>query len=302
MISFKGLNFGEGWRPDLAAEAVPKAIEAYGLRTVGAIIPRTAPRDFVDLTVYPKAVWGDSWELNQSSCGSCVAFGLAGCADVLTAIATVASGSREKPLRSDPMTIYWGSRNEIGGGRIRGEGSVGVWAAQYAQKFGILPQQKYDQIDLSKYDPSVCCGRQSNKGVPDELEPIARKHPIKNYGQVRSFDDAVAAMDLERPVTVASDRGFTFELDREGFARPSGTWNHQMFVAGYRLGRRPGGLVVNSWGRVYKGGPAGHHPATKWVDADVLDGMFRQGDSWAYNDMDTWIPRGVDFSKLNYSN
>lgn len=119
MIIFDGLNFGEGWRPDIAAEEVPRAIEDYGLRPLASFVPSRAPREFVDLTVYLKRVWGDSWELNQLSCGSCVAFGLAGCADVLTAIATVASESPVRPRRSDPMTLYWGSRVEIGGGRIR---------------------------------------------------------------------------------------------------------------------------------------------------------------------------------------
>lgn len=300
MIVWNALNFGEGWRPDLAAEAVPQAIAELGLLPVTSYAHWRTPRTFVDLTAYLRKVWGEDYQISQMECGSCVAFGLAICADTLTAIATVESGNAGPLKRSDPMTLYWGSRVEIGGGKIRGEGSVGVWAARYAKEYGILPQQKYDAIDLSVYDPSVCCGPLSRRGVPDALEPVARQYPIRNFAQIRSFDEMVVALDLERPVTVASNQGFTQRLDAEGFARPSGSWSHQMAVLGYRLGQRPGGLVVNSWGKFFTGGPEGHNPATFWADAEVLDRMFRQNDSWAYNDMETWVPRGIDFTQLNF--
>lgn len=300
MIVFNGLNFGGGWVPEVAAQEVPRIVAEDGLMPVTSYAHWRAPRDFVDLTVYLRKVWGEDWEISQGSCGSCVAFGLAICADTLTAIATVANGSSTPPLRSDPMSVYWGSRVEIGGGKIRGEGSVGVWAAKYAKEYGILAQKKYDSIDLSKYDPSVCCGPLSRRGVPDDLEPVARQHPIRNYAQIRSFDEMVVALDLERPVSVASNQGFTQSLDKDGFARPSGSWAHQMAVLGYRLGARPGGLVANSWGKYFVGGPAGHNHATFWADAKVLDRMFKQDDSWAYNDMETWVPRGIDFSQINF--
>lgn len=303
MIDFEPLNFGFGWRKDIAAEAVPAAVEKYGVRTA-SIVPKTKPRDKVDLTKYQEAVWGKKWYLNQLSCGSCVAVGLAGGLNTFVAKDAIRSGTVEATM-IDPMTIYWGSRVEIGKNRINGDGSVGAWAAEYVKQYGILPQKRFAEADLSKYDPDVCCGERSYKGVPDGLEPEARKFPVKDYVQCRNFDDMVTLIDKDKPVTVASDVGYDQQLDRNGFTRIGPKpWRHQMWVGGYELGSRPCGYVVNNWGLFYlahpSGMPDGWCLAMAKVDADILDRQFRQGDSYGYSETKTWARLEVNFDPLNF--
>lgn len=294
-------EFGQGWLPGIAATEVPKAIEADGLHDIAYFMPVTREvKPKVDMTAYLKEVWGDKWYLNQGACGSCVAFGAALACDILMATDIVTNRKRRPAGRTDPMTIYWGSRVEIGGGQIRGEGSVGVWACKYLKEYGAVEQRPYPGIDLSRYDESICCGQNSRRGVPDHLEPIARTYPVKAYAQVSTFDGAVAALDAGYPVTVASNQGFSRQLDQSGFARASGTWNHQMCVVGYELSPQPCLWIANSWGPYYSGGPAGWSPAVKKVHRRTCDQMLAQGDSWSLSDFSWFQPKGLDLSRLKW--
>jgi hypothetical protein len=294
-------EFGEGWLPNLAATEVPKAIAADSLHGLAYFLPITRNvKEKVDLTVFLSEVWGDKWNLNQGSCGSCVAFGAALACDALMAIDIVTNGKPKPAGRTDPMTIYWGSRVEIGGGQIWGEGSVGVWACKYLKEYGALEQKPYPNVDLSRYSEAVCCGPNARKGVPDHLEPIARNYPVKVYAQATNFDQAVAALDAGYPVTVASNQGFSRRLDANGFATASGTWNHQMCVIGYELSPTPCLYIANSWGAYYSGGPSEWCPAVKKVHKRTCDRMLSQGDSWSLSDFVGFHPKGLDFSKLKW--
>jgi hypothetical protein len=294
---------GTGWRPDIAATEVPKAVKADGLHGLAFFLaPIGSFPDKVDLTTALERVWGPKWFLNQGECGSCVAFGAALACDLLTATEIV-SGRRRKPNgRTDPMTVYWGSRVEIGKGQLgRSEGSIGVWAAKYLKIFGALEQRKYEAFDLTRYTPSVCCGSNAYKGVPDALEPIARQYPVRTYAQVRTFDEAVAAIAAGYPVTIASAQGFRMQLDANGFGTASGSWNHQQCVVGYELTPVPCLWIANSWGPCYSGGPAGWNPAVMKVRKATAERMLREGDSWALSDHESFAPKaGLDFSRLNF--
>lgn len=290
-----------GWRPDLAAVEVPKAVAERNLHGLAFFLaPVSAPPAKADLSAYLAKVWGDAWYLNQGDCGSCVAHGAALACDILAAIDTVKSGKAKPTSRVDPMSIYWGSRVEIGGNRLNGEGSVGVWAAEWLKKFGALPQKKFPSVDLSKYDPSLCCGRQSYKGVPDDLEPEARLHPVKTYAQVKSFDEAVYALAAGYPVTIASSQGFRMSLDSQGFGTASGTWNHQQCVVGYELDQVPCLWIANSWGACYTGGPGGWNKAVMKVRKATADRMLKEGDSWALSEFAGFPDKGLDFGVLNF--
>ena len=298
-LDFDELNFGQGWINDpLEVEEVMKA---DGIKSLAeAIGPQSGERAVrTDLTVYLEKVHGNPWYLHQGSCGSCVAFGAALACDVLAAIQIVEQGMEKPEGRTDPMTIYWGSRREIGEGKIWGQGSVGVWAAKYLKDYGVLPQAKYPAIDLSKYDAGVCCGVNARLGVPDSLETIARQHPVKAYAQVNTFEELATAIENGYPVTVASDQGFSRQRDADGFARPQGSWAHQMCIVGVRHDK-PGALVANSWGAYYTGGPANMSPATKWVAAATIERMLRAGDSFALSDLTGWERKGLNYARLNW--
>ena len=297
-LDFDGLNFGQGWVNN--PSWVQEIMEADEVQPLSACIGAGSDRsDSTDLTLYLKKVYGDKWYISQGSCGSCVAFGAALAVDILTAIQIVDHGMDKPVGRTDPMTIYWGSRKEIGGGRLWGQGSVGAWACKWLKDFGVIPQAKYPAIDLTTYDASVCCGSQDRSGVPDTLEPIARQHPVKTYAQVKTFEEAARAIENGYPVTVASNQGFTKRRDGQGFASPSGSWAHQMTIVGIRRDR-PGALIANSWGPYYSGGPSDMSPATKWVDASTINRMLSQGDSFALSDLVGWPKKSLSFARLNW--
>ena len=298
-LEYDGLNFGTGWVAD--PQAVAEVIKSDGVQAVGAYLaPNGGRQEKTDLTVYLKKVYGEQWHLNQGTCGSCVAFGAAIACDALAAIQIVDHAMDKPQGRTDPMSIYWGSRVEVGGNRLGGgQGSVGAWAAKYLKDYGVLPQVKYPEIDLSVYSSAVCCGRNARTGVPDSLESVARQHPVKSYAQVNSFEDVARAIECGYPVTVASNQGFSKARDEQGFARPQGSWGHQMCILGVRHDR-PGALIANSWGAYYTGGPADMSPATKWVDSKTIEHMLRSGDSFALSDFTGWPIKSLSFARLNW--
>ena len=224
--------------------------------------------------------------IDQGSVGDCVGAGTKHAVDALQAV-QIASGKRAEWKPVSLEVIYAGSRVEVGGGRIRGDGSVGAWAAKWVSQWGVIPMEKIGDYDLSTYSQSRArsWGR---SGVPNDLEPVAREHPVKGAALVTSWQDVDRAVRQGYPVIVCSDQGFRMERDRDGFCSPRGTWPHCMAVIGVRGGRRPGAFILNSWGDKAHTGPTYPDDAPVagfWADADTISGMVRQGDSFALSDV-----------------
>lgn len=231
---------------------------------------------------------GPPWypNINQGQVGSCVGCGTKHAVDVCAAMQIV-NGKRETWKPASAEVIYGGSRVEIGGGRINGDGSVGAWAKDFLGKYGVVPMEVVEGIDLTTY--SAARARDyGRRGVPDKLEPLAKEHPVKGAALVKSWTDVKRSIQQAYPVMVCSDQGFTMTRDKDGFCNPQGTWNHCMAIIGFRNGPRPGGFILNSWGDQAHTGPVWPSDAPVagfWADADVIDRMVRQGDSFALSDM-----------------
>ncbi len=223
--------------------------------------------------------------VNQQSVGCCVGCGFKHAIDILlAAMISLGTAAEWKPVSVE--VIYGISRVEIGGGRISGDGSVGKWAADGIKTYGVVAMEKHGSIDLTEFSPSRArsFGR---SGVSKELETLAKQHPVKNTALVTSWADVKRAVQQRYPVAVCSDQGFTMERDRDGFCKPQGTWNHCMCIIGVRGGQRPGGFILNSWGDQAHTGPtwpADAPVAGFWADANVIDKMVRQGDSFALSE------------------
>jgi hypothetical protein len=184
--------------------------------------------------------------------------------------------------------IYGGARVEIGGGRQRMGGATGHWAAKWVSQYGVLHRQKYGSHDFTTYDPAkaILLGK---KGCPDELEAVAKKHPVKKTAIVKTYDDLCDAIYNGSPVVVCSTVGFGpnygNKRDKEGFLtqRRIG-WNHAMLFGGYDDEyKRPGALCFQSWGPDWISGPTRHNqPAgTFWIDKRTVNRMLAHGDSHA---------------------
>jgi len=221
--------------------------------------------------------------------GDCVSFGYALGISTLKAV-QIANGSGEKYI-ADVATepIYGGSRVEIGGGRLgcKSDGSLGAWGAKWIKDYGVLLRKNYNEDNLSAYS-SFKAKNWGCYGVPDNLEVIAKEHPVQTVALVQTYDEARDAIANGYPVVVCSSRGFETKRDNDGFAKPLGTWNHCMcFVAVDDQHTRPGLLCCNSWGRDYIFGPKRHGQpdGSFWVDGNVADKMLARGDSYAISSL-----------------
>ena len=245
---------------------------------------------------------------HKQTVADCVAHSWGLGVDILDSI-QIAHGRGRWVAKCATEIIYAGGRVEIGGGRMRGGGMHGSWAGRWCRDYGILLRRSY--LD-GKYDFTNYSGSKSRKwahkcqrctswggGIPDELEPFAKKHPVKTITLVTGWEEARDAIYNGYPVAIASNYGFRSKRDSEGFAKKKGTWWHCMLMIGMDdTGSRPGGLIINSWGPNWISGPTKlDQPAGSfWVDANTIDGMLSQEDSFA---MSNYV--GYPRQNLNYN-
>jgi hypothetical protein len=241
---------------------------------------------------------GEDWypNVNQKSVGCCVGCGFKHGVDALQGVQIAIMGL---PLEWKPVSveaIYAASRVEVGGGRINGDGSLGVWAKQAVEQEGLLAMQKYDGgFDLSVFDP-LRARSWGRSGVPDALEPIAKNNLVKKSSVVRNFAEVKKAIQQGYPVPVCSNVGFNDPdgrtpgtRDKDGFCKPRGIWPHCMVFIGYRSGPKEGIFCLNSWGDEAHKGPAWPADAPRagfWVDPDTVTRMASQGEAYALSAVD----------------
>jgi len=298
---------GRGWinDPDAVAAAIPQIAASQGMpaefgQVANALIGAEDANRSVFFWQAEEKVLGKvqpSWD--QGPVGTCVSFGWArGCQDLM--LLRVASGENNEKWPGHTVAtepIYGGSRVEIGGGRIRGDGSVGAWAAQYVQKYGLLFRQKYStqpggaaKYDLTTYSPSL--SRSWGKtGVPNDLEPIAKEHPVTAVARLANGTELWAALGSAYPVPVCSDYGFEGNPPPDGIMEPRGQWGHCMLFRGRFMHATKGKCVVvqNSWDGyipriTVETTDAGHVELPEGCFAirlTVADKMVREGDTFA---------------------
>lgn len=295
-----------GWIHDPAT--VQKHQKCY-FKTAASHLLREQIRKRVFLWKYLERATGCRLVPHNQGTGDCVAqaFGLG--VDILTGIQQV-KGAGTWVAKAATEPIYAGSRVEIGGGKYRTAGSHGVWAARYLEEYGVLLRQPYldGKYDFTEYSAKKAvawahiCNRCTTwgGGIPDELESIARKHPVRTATLVSTWDEAVAAVANGYPVTLCSSQGFNDNRprDNQGFLQPGGTWYHAMLLAGIdTISDRPGGLIINSWGSDWVSGPTrfGQPVGSFWADAETIDGMLRMGDSHALSNYKGYPPQHLDY-------
>lgn len=257
----------------------------------------------------------DSWDQGQT--GACVSFGCGRAVQDVILVEAEAAGASWPGAEVATEPIYGGSRVEVGGGQLRGsDGSVGAWAADWVRKWGILLRQVYTEaagtFDLTKYSESRA--RQwGDAGCPDPLEPEAKLHPVSAVALVRDAGELWAALGGGKGVSIASNQGFNYQRDADGFCAPSGVWMHQMCARGKFIHPTRGKCFViqNSWGNYLTtnaavrvklpDGTQRTEPLPQGcfaVDWTVADRMVRQQDSWAYAGVKGWEPVKLTWNPL----
>jgi hypothetical protein len=236
---------------------------------------------------------------NNQEVGDCVSQGAANAVAYLQVVEINRLNDPEKYRPVFQPYIYGVSRVLIGNGRIRGDGSVGVWAAEGVRKYGILAA---DEPEVPSYSGTVARSW-GKSGPPDKFIQIGKNHLIQTIAKVTSYEQVRDAIVNGYPVTVASDRGFRMNgtADRgKLWGSPYGVWNHQMcFIGVDDDAKRPGVYVINSWGPNAHGKPVDDAPPGGfWVDARVVDYMVKQQDSFAYSQFDGFPEQDLDFNLI----
>lgn len=287
-----------GWLPDQVATA------KFIRRNARPYLVQQTPRAFVGsgkgrvvlLHKYLERAIGKIIPHDQGI-GDCVGQAYGFGVDCLSATQIYGIGLAEKWVaKASTEAAYAGSRYEIGykvhGNRrlLVGDGSLGAYCAEFLRDYGVLVRKQYGNVDLTEYSASLARDWGKN-GVPDELEPIAKQHPIRSFALVRSYNDCRDAIVNGYPVIFCSSYGFNPECrqhnpdgrDRMGFLNNCGTWYHAMCGIGVDDTSRPGILLMNSWGPHWVSGPVRHGQpdGSFWVDAATIDGMCEEGDSFA---------------------
>lgn len=251
---------------------------------------------------------GHAMQPNVQEIGDCIGQGFTYATELLI-ILEILGGEREQwPGRLSTEATYAGSRVEVGKGAIRrGDGSTGAWAAGWLRDYGTLRRDAYTVgnrvYDLRSYNPQLARNwGHHTRGVPDELEPTIREHPVVTTTLVEGYDDAIDLMANGYTISVCSNRGFSTRRDREGFLNPRGSWPHCMFAIGFDdVSDRKGVCIMNSWPESWVSGPdhaLGQPAGAFWCDADVFHGMLRQGDSYALSGYVGYPARELDFILL----
>lgn len=303
LVTAKSPVLSFGWigdRAKIAAAVAKNSPVLFGNTPAGKAVASSQEDVYLWRSVRKAAGKGElsDWypNVDQKQVGCCVGCGWKHAVDVCAANQVV-SGKAETWRPVSVEVIYGGSRVEVGQGQVSGDGSLGAWAAEWCNRYGVVPMAKYASADLSVFDPNRA-RLFGSKGVPDDIETAAKEHPVKGTALVKTWVDVNRSIRQGYPVAVCSDQGFTMTRDAQGFGRPQGNWGHCMCFIAARGGDRPGAFCLNSWGDSAHAGP--RYPADMplagfWVDAKVVESMVSQGDSYALSDLQGFPARKLDW-------
>lgn len=294
------VNFG--WVDDPAAvEAVADQLRfrVFSDTPAGQVRDETLPTHAYLWQAYLKVTGGLPPVKDQGQVGSCVSFGTNN-AIMRSLVSDLASAKKRGSYKDIAEEVtYGGSRVQVGGGKIRGDGSVGAWAAEFVRKYGVVPRETVAGVDLSRYDQSRCKKWGDPPGPPAAILDAAKLSPVKEVTQVKTWSEAKKALAQGYAIAVCSQQGFSMKRDQNGVSQPSGSWAHCMCLDGYHVeGVEEYGHITNSWGADAHKGPVGWgSPNTDgfWAKSSVVERMLRQGDSWAFSGVVGFPAREIDW-------
>lgn len=281
-------EYAQGWVDDpeaVAQIASDLEYQSFGDTPAGGIPEAELPKN-VFLWDAAKKVLGKLLPpRNQGRVGSCVSFGTNRAIEY-TMLGEIVRGDQEEYRDIAEEITYGGSRVEVGGGRLRGDGSIGAWAAKFVNQWGVVDRAVYGQFDLRQYDEKRC-REYGTSGVPTELETVAKRYPIKTTTLVKTIEEAKKALAQGYGIAVCSSQGFSMSRTANGIAQPSGVWNHCMCVAGYaEISGKTYYRIDNSWGANAHTGPVGPGdpgPEGFYCDEITFAKMLKMNDTWAFS-------------------
>lgn len=202
-------------------------------------------------------------------------------------------------------TIYGLARHEIGRDRLgfdNGSGRNGGAIMEYGlvgvQQYGILLRQAYlsGKYDFSKYSGQLAL-QYGNKGLPDDLEPIARRSPLKVFVPIRTTAEMRDAIYNLESVLGGSNHipSNGAVRDGRGFIPLGGRGGHATMFSGFDDTTSAGLMFFYnnaSWPAVKGPQPFDCPRCGGWVSAKTVQAMIDEGSWFAVSDLWT-IPNQV---------
>ena len=238
-----------------------------------------------------------TWKRGAQQIGSCVGWGWALSATVLSACDIVCRGERESyGGRVLEASVYGFARVEVQGKKnLGGDGSYGAAAAKACTLFGNLHiGQSYDGKVFTESTGRLESDWGRN-GVPDKYEKFAAERKVSEAVLVKDFESAAAAIQAAYPCAICSGQGFSMTM-KDGALSPMGHWSHCMMALGVRWKPEPALYIANSWGDCYSGTvdktlPVAFQRSGGWVSASTCSLMLRGEDSFALSGYSGFAPR-----------
>jgi hypothetical protein len=237
----------------------------------------------------------DFGSYERQGTGDCVAHAFRNASDVSRAFEIDVNKEREGFIASGATEAIYGVRGHTG------EGMTCSRAARFLnQEGGILLRKKYDNYDLSKYNPRLASSW-GRSGTPSELKELGKANQVKTVSIVRSVQEAKDAIANGYCLATCSMSGFSSSRDKNGIASRNGQWAHAMAWIGVddtkqRLNETLF-LIQNSWG-LWNSGPKFYEQpdGSFWVREQDAATMIANGEAWALSNVNGFPPRKISWS------
>lgn len=240
-------------------------------------------------TVYDIGVASDhhSFIADGAAVHNCVSQGYAHGVDLLACVEIAIGNEPESFVETATEPIYGVSRVDVGGGRLRGDGSVGAWAAKAVTDFGTASRESVGAYSGQR------AREWGSRGVPSEIKSKLTEHKVRTTSLVTTYEELEDALANGYPVVVCSNQGFSMTRDANGFCRAQGSWSHCMLICAVRADERPGACIFQSWGaNVPSGSLSLDQPNNSfWADRQTVSRMLSARDSFALSSFDGYPGR-----------
>ncbi len=307
-------EFSQGWVPNpRATEAFSQALPQVYNDQVEALVQQDNNKDALlwrPLTLCLKKAGLDKRWIKerdgkpcvrayaQLSVGSCTGNATAQAINVLSAVEIVLLDKFQEFIAMCSADGTYGLGREMANMlRSPGDGCYGSAMAKAAMEMGTLYCLRYGDVDLTEYDQARC-RKFGREGVGNALKIEAKKHPVKSTVRVKDAESAWSLLGNGYPINVCSNVGFKTKRDKEGICQPAGSWNHSMAVIARRTTQSGNRIfiILNSWGDNWNNGP--YWEDMPWgsfgVEFNVFDRMCKQGDTFAYSELEGFVPQSLE--------
>jgi len=271
-----------GWHGPKESQEVWGAFDPNNEKDFYKVAPIASYRDSEGERVcfwdFVEKVTGSTLPNIPQEIGDCVSWGLRNAIDHLACFEIVKLGDNEEFQPSFPPYFYGISRVQIGGGRLgNSDGSLGIWGAEGVKKYGVL-----SSTYAPKYTGGVAKDWGRNGPPKDKIE-YGKKHLVKEFARIRSYEQLRDALMNGYPASIASMRGFSMQLQYDPNTGKSwftgrDSWPHQMTIIGIDDNpKRPGVFRLNSWGPNAHGEQKDGPNGGGWQDANDINKELQDG-------------------------